>query len=336
MASRLPVRFAISLPVPPDINACLDVARRAEGLGYESAWLADTGGIDPFVLAAALAPAVTKMRIGIAVSPAFTRTPVVFASMSSSVAQLMPGRFVLGLGCSSETIVDRWNGVPFEKPLARVRETVVLVRSMLKGERTSFKGESVRSEGFRLTPLPPEPVPIYVGALKPPMLRLAGEVGDGVAVNLFPASALPRMIAEIARGAAKSGKDAAGLETVCRFQAWVTDDPKGARALLRRFMAGYFTTSVYNAFAEWCGFEEEARAMREAWAKRDREKTEAAFTDEMIDAITLVGSEAHCRDRVARFVDAGLTTPMYHPFAPDPAEAWKTLAALAPSRGSLG
>jgi probable F420-dependent oxidoreductase len=330
MASKLPVRFAISLPVAPDINACLDVARRAEQLGYESAWLADTGGIDPFVLAAALAGAVTKMRIGIAVSPAFTRTPVVFASMSSSVAQLMPGRFVLGLGCSSETIVDRWNGVPFEKPLARVRETVLLVRSMLKGERTSFKGETVRSEGFRLMPLPPAPVPIYVGALKPPMLRLAGEVGDGAAVNLFPASALPRMIAEIARGAAKVGKDATGLETVCRFQAWVTDDPKRARALLRRSMAGYFTTSVYNSFAEWCGFEEEARAMRDAWAKRDREKTEAAFTDEMIDAITLVGSEAHCRDRVAEFVDAGLSTPMYHAFAPDPAEAWKTLAALAP------
>ena len=332
MTATLPVRSAISLPVPPDIDACLEVARRAEALGYESAWLADTGGLDPFVLAAALAKTVAKMRVGIAVSPAYTRTPVVFASMSASVAQLMPGRFVLGLGCSSETIVDRWNGVPFEQPLARVRETVTLVRSMLKGERTSFKGKTVRSDGFRLMALPPEPVPIYVGALKPPMLRLAGEVGDGVAVNLFPASALPRMIGEIERGAARAGRAAAGLEIVCRFQAWVTDDAKGARALIRRFMAGYFTTSVYNAFAEWCGFAEEARAMREAWAKRDREKTEAAFTDAMIDAITLVGSETHCRDRVAEFVAAGLTTPMFHAFAPDPQEAWKTLAALAPSR----
>jgi alkanesulfonate monooxygenase SsuD/methylene tetrahydromethanopterin reductase-like flavin-dependent oxidoreductase (luciferase family) len=95
-------------------------------------------------------------------------------------------------------------------------------------------------------------------------------------------------------------------------------------------MAGYFTTSVYNAFAEWCGFEEEARAMREAWAKRDREKTEAAFTDEMIDAITLIGSETHCRDRVAEFVDAGLTTPMYHAVAQDSQGALKTLEALAP------
>ena len=328
----LPVRYALSLPVPPDMNASLDVAKRAEALGYESAWLADTSGPDPFVLAGALSRTVSKMRIGIAVSPAYTRTPAVFAGMSGALGQLMPGRFILGLGCSSETIVDRWNGVPFEKPLTRVRETVSLVRSMLKGERTSFKGKTVRSDGFRLTSLPPQPVPIYVGALKPPMLRLAGEVGDGVAVNLFPVRALPRMIAEVAGGAAKAGKDPSSMEIVCRFQTWVTDDPKGARALLRRFMAGYFTTSVYNAFAEWCGFEEEARAMREAWAQRDREKTEAAFTDEMIDAITLIGSEAHCRDRVAEFVDAGLTTPMYHAIAQDAQGALKTLEALAPRR----
>ena len=230
MTSKLPTRYAFSLPVPPDVNACLDVARRAEALGYESAWLADTGGVDPFVLASALARTVSKLRVGIAVSPAFTRTPVVFASMSGSIAQLMPGRFVLGLGASSETIVDRWNGVPFEKPLKRVRETVTLVRAMLQGERTSFKGETVRSEGFRLTALPPQPVPLYVGALKPPMLRLAGEIGDGVAVNLFPASALPRMIAEVERGAAKEEKEPAISRSYADSRPGSRTIPKG-RAL---------------------------------------------------------------------------------------------------------
>ncbi len=332
MASKLPVRHAISLPLPPDMATSLDVARRAEDLGYESAWLADTAGPDPYVLAGALSRVVSKMRVGIAVSPAYTRTPAVFAAMAGAAAQLLPGRFILGLGCSSETIVARWNGVPFEKPLARVRETVSLVRSMLQGERSNFQGKTVRSEGFRLMSPPPEPVPIYVGALRPPMLRVAGEIGDGVAVNLFPVSALPRMIAEVKRGAEKAGRPADGLEIVCRFQSWVTDDPKSARSLIRRAMAGYFTTSVYNSFAEWCGFEEEARTMREAWAKRDREGTEKAFTDKMIDAITLIGNETHCRDRVAAFLDAGLTTPMYHAIVPNPEEAWKTLLALAPRR----
>ncbi len=327
-----PLRTAFSLPVPPDVDASLEVAREAVRLGYDAAWLADTSGPDPFVLAAALGRTVPELSIGIGVAPAFTRTPAVFAAMAGTLGQILPGRFTLGLGCSSETIVDRWNGVPFEHPLTRVRETVTLVRAMLTGERSRFHGKTVRSEGFRLTSLPPKPVPIYVGALKPPMLRLAGEVGDGVVVNLFPAKALPRMLEEVRAGGRRADRDASGLEIVCRFQTWVTDDPKGARALVRRFMTGYFTTSVYNAFADWCGFADEARAMRDAWAKRDREGAEAAFTDEMIDAITLIGNERHCRERVAEFVDAGLTTPMFHCFAPDAAEARRTLEALAPQR----
>lgn len=330
MSNRPAVRHALSLPLPPDLGHSLDVARNAEDLGYESAWIADTSGPDPFVIAAALASAVRRLRVGIGVTPAYSRTPAAFAQAAGALGQILPGRFILGLGCSSETIVDRWHGVPFERPLARVRETATLVRTMLAGERTSFKGRTVRSEGFRLVAIPPETVPIYVGALKPAMLRVAGEVGDGLVVNLFPAEALPRMLAEVAQGAAKAGRSADGMEVVCRFQCWVTDDPKGARGLIRRFMAGYFTTSVYNAFADWCGFEREAREMREAWGRRDREATERAFTDAMIDAITIIGDEKTCRAKLDRFVAAGVTTPMIHAFAPNPEEAWKTIAALAP------
>jgi probable F420-dependent oxidoreductase len=329
-----PVRYAISLPVPPDAPACLEVARWAEQLGYESAWLADTAGPDPFVLAGALSRSVERLRIGIGVAPAYTRTPAVFAQMAGTLAQLLPGRFVLGLGCSSEVIVDRWNGVPFVKPLRRVRETVTLVRAMLAGERTAFRGETVRSEGYRLTSRPPAPVPIYVGALRPPMLRLAGEVGDGVVVNLFPAPALPRMLDEVRAGALRAGRSIDGFEVVCRFQTWITDDPRGARRLLRRHVAGYFATSVYNAFAEWCGFVEEARAIREAHARGDREAVQRHFTDEMIDAMALVGDEGTVRRKLEEFLAAGVTTPMFHPFAPDPGEARRTLEILAPLRRS--
>lgn len=325
------MKHAISLPVPPSVPHCLDVAERAATLGYESAWLADgAGSADPFVIAGALAVRVPALRVGIGVSPAYTRTPAVFAAAAGALGQLLPGRFVLGIGSSSETIVDRWNGIPFEKPLARVRETVTTIRSMLAGERSNVRGKTLRSEGFRLMALPPEPVPLYVGGLKPAMLRVAGEVGDGVVVNLFPASALPAMLEAVREGAAKTGRDASGMEVVCRFQAWVTDRPEQGRAVLRRGMAGYFTTSVYNAFAEWCGFEREAREMREAWARRDREATEAAFSDEMIDAIALVGTAEHCHARLAEFAAAGVTTAVIHPFVPDPDEGWKTFAALAP------
>lgn len=321
------MKLAVSLPLPPDAPRSIEITERAAGIGYEEAWLADgAGGADPFVLAGMLAARVPSLRVGIGVSPVYTRAPAVFAALAGALGQLMPGRFVLGLGASSETIVDRWNGVPFEKPLVRVRETVEVVRAMLSGERSSYRGRTVRSVGFRLLAVPPEPVPIYVGALKPAMLKVAGEVGDGVVVNLFPVSALPAMLEAVRAGAAKRSRDASRMEVVCRFQTCVTDRPEEARAFLRRGMAGYFTTSVYNAFAEWCGFEQEAREMREAWSRRDREATERAFSDEMIDAITLIGSAEHCRERMAAFAAAGVTTAVIHPFVPDP---WPSIAALA-------
>ena len=110
------MRLAASLPVPPDLPACQRVAARAEALGYDSIWIADTGaGPDAFVLAAAVACVTCRLRIGTAVMPVYTRTPSVFAAGAGSVAPLAPGRFVLGLGASSETIVRAWGGVPFER-----------------------------------------------------------------------------------------------------------------------------------------------------------------------------------------------------------------------------
>src|SRR5512147_544795 len=183
-------KLALSLPVPGDVPACIEWARRAEDLGYESIWIAETGGPDPFVLAGAVAQVTKRVRIGLAVSPVYIRTPATIAAAAGTVSQLAPGRFILGLGSSSHAIVEGWHGTPFRKPLARVRETVTAVRGMLAGQKVSLDGKTLRTHGFRLMVPPPAPVPIYVGALRPAMLELAGEIGDGVAVNLFPASAL--------------------------------------------------------------------------------------------------------------------------------------------------
>src|SRR5574337_655949 len=128
-------RMALSLPVPPNVPACVEWARRAEDLGYESIWIAETGGPDPFVLAGTVAQVTRTARIGLAVSPVYIRTPATIAAASGTVSQLAPGRFILGLGASSHAIVENWHGTPFHKPLARVRETVTTVRRMLAGEK---------------------------------------------------------------------------------------------------------------------------------------------------------------------------------------------------------
>jgi len=324
-------RLGASLPLPPDLDMCRRVAEHAEILGYESLWIADTGaGPDAFVVAAVAAGVTRGVRIGTAVVPLYTRALPVHAASAGSVAQLAPGRFVLGLGVSSETIVATWGGVPFERPLARMRESVAVLRRMLAGERVSFAGKTVRTQNFRLVSPPPQPVPIYVAALMPPMLELAGEIADGVILNFMPVEAVPRMLAHVREGAARSGRDAAKLEVVARFQTLVTDDVPRARDAIRQMMGPYFATSVYNRFVAWCGFAEEARALDAAWRARDRARNVAAVTDDMVDRLAIIGTPERCRERLAAFVGAGVTTPMIQPFLFDEAAIWGTLEALAP------
>src|SRR3989475_7768391 len=313
MSSATP-GLGASLPLPPDLEMCRRIAEHAEILGYESLWIADTGaGPDAFVVAAVAAGVTRRARIGTAVIPVYTRALPVHAAGAGSVAQLAPGRFVLGLGISSETIVDAWGGVLFEKPFARMRETVAVLRQMLAGERVSFDGKTVRTKSFRLVSPPPRPVPIYIAALMPPMLELAGDVADGVILNFMPAEAGPRMLAHVRKGAERAGRDGAELEVVARFQTLVTDDVPRARAVIRQMMGPYFATSVYNRFVAWCGFAEEARAIDAAWRAKDRARNVAAVTDDVVDRLAIIGTPEHCRERLPPPPAAGGRHPPRHP-----------------------
>lgn len=323
-------KLALSLPVPGDVNACLEWARRAEDLGYESVWIAETGGPDPFVLAGAVAQVTKRVRIGLAVSPVYIRTPATIAAAAGTVSQLAPGRFILGLGSSSHAIVEGWHGTPFRKPLARVRETVTTVRSMLSGQKSSFDGETLHTHGFRLMVPPAAPVPIYVGALRPAMIELAGEIGDGVAINLLPPAAVGPTKAHLATGAARAGKDPTGLEMVCRQQVLVTDDKAGARDLFRSALTGYFATPVYNQYAAWYGFEEEAKLIAEGFRSGDRALTRKGMSDRLIDAVAIFGSLDECKERIAAYVAAGVDTTAISVLSFDPTVFAKVIEGFAP------
>ena len=323
-------KLALSLPVPGDVATSLAWAERAEKLGYESIWIAETGGPDPFILAAAVAQRTQRVRIGIAVSPVYIRTPATVAAACGTVSQLAPGRFILGVGASSHAMIENWHGIPFRKPLARVRETVVAVRGMLAGEKVSLDGKALKTRGFRLMVPPAAPVPIYVGALRPAMLELAGEVGDGVAVNLFPVEALPRMREHIAIGAQRAGKDPRQLEIVCRHQVLVTDDKASARELFRAALTGYFATPVYNKFAAWYAFENEARQIAEGFQRGDRGLSRQGMTDRFVDSLGIFGSLDECRERIAAYVAAGVTTTAVSVLSLDPSVIGRTIEGLAP------
>ena len=149
----VPQRTALTLPDPRGVEQTIEMAKWAEDEGYDDLWFADSGGIDALTVAAAVALNTERCRIGTAIIPVYTRTPAVFASSCHVLNKLSNGRFILGLGSSSQTMMENWHGLDFEKPLTRVKETTELVKQMLTGVKTGYDGETVKSHGYRQLPL---------------------------------------------------------------------------------------------------------------------------------------------------------------------------------------
>ena len=328
-------RVAVTLPAGPDIRQTIDLLRWAESNGYPDAWFADAGAPDTLTQAAAVAQHTTSIRIGIAVTPVYTRTPAVLAASVNVLGQLLPGRFVMGLGSSSETIMGRWNGIALDQPLTRVRETAELVRSMLTGAKSNFTGATVQSHGYRQPPLE-DPPPIYLAALRPKMIEMAAEIGDGVIFNLWPKSALPKMMKHVEIGARRAGKNPREVEVVHRAAVLATDDKAAARNLFRAGFAPYYATPVYNKFLAWAGYEEAADTIAQGWAQKDRARTTGALTDELIDEIAVIGSEDEIHRRFQEHADGGVHTHIVAPLGATPQDVERTFAAFTSSRFQFG
>lgn len=325
----IPRRRAVTLAsYTGDVSDLLALAVRAEEEGYEDVWFADTGAPDALTLAAAVAERTRRVRIGIAVVPVYTRTPAVLAASAATLAKLAPDRFVLGLGTSSHTMIENWHGLQLEQPLLRVRETVQLLREIFSGEKTNFSGKTLRSRGYRQAPVQ---VPLYLAALRPNMLELAAEIGDGVVLNLFPRKALPKIMAHIRAGATRAGKSPDEVEVVCRYQVMVTDAPDQGRQAVRTFLSGYYATPVYNRYLAWCGYPEAAAEIAAGWQEGNRERTAAALSDELIDDIGIIGDADCCRRRLRECAQAGIHTHILSCVDLGPQVPGTTLAAFGGS-----
>ncbi len=320
-------RVAVTLPGGPTVKDTIARAQWAEQRGYSDAWFSDGNAPDSLTMAAVLGDHTDKLRIGIAVTPVYTRTPPVLAATAQAVGEQLPGRFIMGLGSSSHTMMESWNGQKLEKPLTRVRETAQLVRSILAGEKTDFSGETVSSHGYRQMPMA-SPPPIYIAALRPKMLQMATEVGDGVILNLWPKRALPQMMEVKRRAAIACGKDPDAVEVVNRFMVCVTDDVERARNAFRAAFAPYYATPVYNRFLAWAGYEEAARVIAEGWAEKDRAKTGGALSDELVHEIGVIGSAEECRERIRWALDTGIDTAIIAPVATTREEMEATFEAF--------
>jgi probable F420-dependent oxidoreductase len=267
-------------------------------LGYSDVWTAEADGADaftPLALAAAWAP---SLRLGTAIVPVFTRGPALVAQSAAAMAETAPGRFVLGIGTSSDVIVERWNGIAFEEPYRKTRDMIRFLRQALAGEKVDAQFDTFEVRGFRLGRPPAVAPPILVAALRPGMLRLAAREADGAITNWLAASDVLKVAAEVGEG----------KELVARVFAFPSEDAATVRAIGRRMIAAYLNVPVYAAFHDWLGRGPQLEAMWAAWRAGDRKAALEAIPDALVDELILHGPASRVREQVQAYLDAGVTT----------------------------
>jgi probable F420-dependent oxidoreductase len=308
-------RWGLTLPMP---NLALrdhaDLVRRAEEAGYTDLWSGETQGPDGFTPLALASAWTERIRLGTGVVGVFTRGPALLAQQAAALADASEGRFVLGIGASSDRIVEGWNEMPFSKPLTKISSTLDFLDAAFAGERTST--------GFKLEKAPAEPVPVVLAALRGKMLRLAVERAAGAFTNFLPLAGLPRVRAEL-EGAPE------GFELLCRFFC-LPGEREQVEPLARFMFASYVTVPVYEAFFRWLGYSERIDPMVDAWKAKDREAAVAAAPWEVIEDTFVFGTPEQMRERLEAYVEGGITLPILTPIT-TPDRLGEMIEALAPS-----
>jgi probable F420-dependent oxidoreductase len=293
------------------------------GLGYTDVWTSESSDADaftPLALASVWAP---TLRLGTAIAPVFTRGPATLAQSAASLASAAPGRVAIGIGASSDVIVERWNGAAFDRPLQRVRDTARFLRAALAGDKVTERYDTFAVDGFRLGLVPEQPPRLLIAALRPQMLRLAGRESDGAILNLLA----PGDVGTVTPYVHAAGP---GREIVARILVAAAADAEEARGLGRRVLGSYLSVAVYRAFHEWLGRGERLAPMWQAWADGDRRAALAAIPDDVVDDLIVHGPPERCRERVRQYVEAGVTTPVLA-LLPASGDLREIVRGLAPS-----
>jgi len=310
-------RYGVRLETDPRLTPqdCQELARRAEDLGYESVWLPEGHSRDAFTSLAAMALSTQRVKLGTGIIQVFGRTASNTAMAAAGMAALSGGRFILGLGVGHGPNVESWDGVPFKQPMTRLRETIKIARGLLSGERVEFSGRQFKVSGASLdAAAPPAKVPIYIAALGPQMLEMAGELADGVLMNWPTAAFLPQAVEHVKRGAAKAGRDISDIDIAGYVRVAVGEDLEALRRGLRGQVIRQAGLPYYSNMFKAAGFEEEIEAVSKALAAGDTEKAMRAVTVEMQDQVAVVGSASHCREQFEARRAAGLLLPVVAPF----------------------
>lgn len=325
----MPVRPGMTVPLPGPLHSHREKLTELADMGFTDIWSAEADGADaftPLALAAAWEP---RLRLGTAIVPAYTRSPACFAQSVATLADAAPGRFAIGIGSSSNVIVQKWNGIPFDEPYKKVRDVVRFLNDALSGEKVAKSYDTFAVDGFKLGIRPEQKPQILVAALREGMLRLAAREADGTIINWLSPDDVTR-VAQVVHDAANGTPK----EIVARIFVCPSENAEVVRAGARFAIAAYLNVPVYAAFHAWLGRSDELKGMWDAWKAGDRKAALAAIPDSVVDDLVVHGSPAECREKIKRYFDNGVTTSSLAIMPFDPAlKHWDAVRSLAPTAG---
>lgn len=301
------------ISVGRSLETAMQRVRRAEELGYESVYVTHIAARDSLTVLAAYASRTSRVRLGTGVLPIYSRTPVATAQAAATIDELSGGRLVLGLGVSHRVTVENWYGASIEKPVRDMRAYVAALRAIFEGgdppaegpfpTRFHFMGYRARAD-----------LPIYVAALSPAMLRLAGEIADGVILWLCNPDYIERVVVpEVREGRRRAGRELEGFDIVAAVPAAVTDDPESAKTALRQDLLPYFSLPFYRAMLERSGYGADLEAFDHGMAEGDVQSAVSGISDDFLAALAGIGRAEQARAAVERYLEAGATSPCVGP-----------------------
>lgn len=304
---KIDIEFNSGAQLPMD--AIPELARMAEASGFDCAWGGEANNKDPTVMLSAVAAVTTTLKVGSAVYHILGRTPATLALQAAGLDELSRGRFFLGVGVSNPTIAG-WHGLAMDRPLARVKEYLEIVRRAMNGEKLDFTGEFYTARGFKMAFKPSgRKIPIYLAAFGPMMTKLAGRLTDGVLINMANPGEIRRIVEQARQGAKEAGKDPAGLEIICKMRCSVAPDRAQAREALSHALTYYALADYYRDLLTRMGFGAEVEAMRAAWKSGGFHAARRLITDRLFAGLPMAAATSieEVREKIKPYEEAGAT-----------------------------
>jgi F420-dependent oxidoreductase-like protein len=322
------------ISVGRSLEQALERVRRAESLGYDSVYVTHIAGRDSLTVLMAYAAATKRIRVGTGVLPMYSRTPVATAQQAATIDEFSQGRMVLGIGVSHQVTVQGWYGARIEHPVAEMREYVTALRAMFE-QRDVPAGTRFPTQ-FRFMGLEPRAdLPIYIAALSPNMLRLAGEIADGAMLWLCNPEYIEQVVVpEVAAGRERAGKSLDGFDIVAAVPSAVTDDAAGTFQTMRGDLVTYWNLPFYRAMIERSGYGSDIAAFDAGMKAGDVEQAKEGISDGFLGQLTAIGSPDDVRAGIARYREAGATSPCVG--AVPGTDFGSTLEASAPAATTAG